>query len=236
MSTISLDGVSTSSDLASAATSTGASQELGQDAFLNLLVTQLQYQDPLNPQENEEFIAQLAQFSQVEQLTNANDALANLYQALASMNNASMTQLLGQQVRAHGDEFQYEGEGDVELYYDAAGQTASATLTITDEDGSVVFTSEIGALDEGEGSYTWSGNSLRGGTADEGTYTFSISGQDTSGDTVEVVEVIEGVIDGMSFESGTPVPSINGVEIGLGDIIHVSTPESGEDEAEGGQS
>ena len=38
---------------------------------LRLLVTQMQYQDPLNPQENEEFVAQLAQFSQLEQLTNA---------------------------------------------------------------------------------------------------------------------------------------------------------------------
>lgn len=235
MSTISLDGVSTSSDLAAATASTAATQELGQDAFLNLLVTQLQYQDPLNPQENEDFIAQLAQFSQVEQLTNANDALGNLYQALASMNNASMTQLLGQQVRAHGDEFHYDGDGEVELHYDAAGQTASATLTITDENGSVVFTTELGGLDEGDGTYTWSGNSLRGGTADEGTYTFSISGQDTSGDTVEVVEVVEGIIDGMSFESGTPVPSINGVDIGLGDIIHVSTPEEGEDDGDSGR-
>ena len=234
MSTISIDGVSNSTDLAAATASTAATQELGQDAFLNLLVTQLQYQDPLDPQENEAFIAQLAQFSQVEQLTNANDALANLYQAMASMNNASMTQLLGQNVRAHGDTFQYDGDGDVELHFDASAQTSSSTLTVTDESGSVVFTSEIGALSEGEGSYTWSGNSLRGGTAEAGEYTFSVSASDSDGDPVAVQEIIEGEIDGMGFESGTPVPSINGVDISLGDIIRVSTPGAGDDDDDDG--
>ena len=49
--------------------------QLGRDAFLNLLVTQLQHQDPLQPQANGEFIAQLAQFSSLEQLTTMSDTL-----------------------------------------------------------------------------------------------------------------------------------------------------------------
>lgn len=236
MSTINLDGVSTSSDLAAAtAASETATQELGQDAFLNLLVTQLQYQDPLNPQENEEFIAQLAQFSQVEQLTNANTALSNVYQAIASMNNASMTQLLGKTVKAFGDEFAYSGDGDVELHYDASSDTSGATLTVSDESGSVVYTTELGALQEGEGSVTWKGNLSNGGTADEGTYTFSIQGRDSDGDKVDVQEIIEGEIDAMSFESGSPVPSIGGVDVNLGDIIHVSTGDDADEDQDDGK-
>jgi len=49
--------------------------QLGRDAFLNLLVTQLQHQDPLQPQANGEFIAQLAQFSSLEQLTTMSETL-----------------------------------------------------------------------------------------------------------------------------------------------------------------
>ena len=55
--------------------------ELGRDAFLNLLVTQLQNQSPLQPQDNSEFIAQLAQFSQLENAEQANDRLGSLLEA-----------------------------------------------------------------------------------------------------------------------------------------------------------
>lgn len=51
-------------------TETGGSDELGKDAFLRLLITQLRYQDPINPVKDQEFIAQLAQFSALEQMNN----------------------------------------------------------------------------------------------------------------------------------------------------------------------
>ncbi len=55
---------------------------LGREAFLQLLVTQLQHQDPMNPQEDGEFIAQLAQFSSLEQLTTVNTKLTSIGTAL----------------------------------------------------------------------------------------------------------------------------------------------------------
>lgn len=57
---------------------TGAMQQLGKDAFLQLLVTQLRYQDPLNPQDNSAFVAQMAQFTSLEQMQNLNDSVKML--------------------------------------------------------------------------------------------------------------------------------------------------------------
>ncbi|MCB9916260.1 MAG: flagellar biosynthesis protein FlgD [Planctomycetes bacterium] len=86
-------------------TSVGATpeQSLGKDAFMSLLVAQLQNQDPTNPQSNEDFIAQLAQFSSLEQMTQLNDAFLGL--AVLQQSNALMSQLtdssslIGQTVR-----------------------------------------------------------------------------------------------------------------------------------------
>jgi flagellar basal-body rod modification protein FlgD len=227
MSMSTIDSVSSFETL-QAQPQTYGNSDLGQDAFLQLLVTQLQQQDPLDPQDNEEFVAQLAQFSSLEQLTTANSALESLYLAMSSMNNASMTQLLGKNVRAYGDAFHYGGNGDVELHYEVPSDF-TGTLTVTDDAGRVVHTAELGTLSAGDGSYTWDGSSISG-TADSGTYTFSISGKDANGDPVEVATMVEGEIDGMSFETGSPEPSIAGVPLSLADIVYVSTADAAEED------
>lgn len=219
----------TSYESVAAQPQTQGSNELGQEAFLNLLVTQLQYQDPLDPQDNEEFVAQLAQFSSLEQLTNANGSLESLYLAMASMNNASMTQLLGKEVRAYGDTFGFDGV-EAELAYETNADLDGATITILDEDGSVVWSENLGPQEAGTHDYVWDGSTITGGQAEPGTYTVSVTPQGEVGDGVEVETIVVGIIDGMSFDTGSPVPSMHGAEMALGDIIEVREPDNSEDD------
>lgn len=205
------------------------SSELGQDSFLKLLVAQMQHQDPLNPQGNEEFIAQLAQFTSLEQLMGVNTALGDLYAATTSMNNASMTQLLGRDVTAFSDTISYDGEGPQELYFSAPAEVDRMTVTILDEEGKVVSREEIDGFPKGESSWSWDGKDVHGVQADEGHYTVSLTAYDQNGNPMEVSNLLKGTVNEMSYASGAPVPYVDGIEITIGSILKVETSGTSSD-------
>ncbi|MGE7931701.1 flagellar hook assembly protein FlgD [Viridibacillus arvi] len=74
---------------------------LGKDAFLQLLITQLQNQDPTNPMDDKEFIAQMAQFSSLEQMTNMTTALENLTQLQQQSQLIEFNSFIGKDVKWH---------------------------------------------------------------------------------------------------------------------------------------
>ena len=83
MSTTPISGTGTTTDTTSALTP--KKDPLGRDAFLSLLITQLQHQDPMQPQENGEFLAQLAQFSSLEKLTSIETSIKELATAFKTL-------------------------------------------------------------------------------------------------------------------------------------------------------
>lgn len=208
-----------------------ASGELGQDSFLKLLVAQMQHQDPLNPQGNEEFIAQLAQFTSLEQLMGVNTALGDLYAATTSMNNASMTQLLGRDVTAFSDEIPYSGDGPKDIHFQAASEVDRMTVTILDADGKVVAREELNGIASGEGSWRWDGKDIHGAPVPEGTYTVSINAADELGNPVTVQNLLKGTVNEMSYATGAPVPYVDGIEISISEILRVETGGSDEEES-----
>ena len=114
----------------------------------------------------------------------------------------------------------------IQLHYAAAGATQGSKLTVYNEAGSVVYSGATGALKEGEGFVEWNGRGVDGQPLPEGKYTFSISGFDGNGDTVEIQELMVGIVDGMSYETGVPTPSINDVIFDLGQILRVEIAEN----------
>jgi flagellar basal-body rod modification protein FlgD len=220
---ISINGVSSTSDVVTEVIDDG--NILDKDSFLLLLTTQLQNQDPTDPMTNQEVVAQLATFSQLEELQNLNSQVDMLNLLQTSMNNATMAGLLGQTVVAEVDTFHYSGEGTKELYFDAEQAASSATLTITDANGDVVWSGSIGALEQGQGSTTWSGLDASGQPLGEGEYTFSVTAVDANGEEIEVTELVRGVVDEMSFVDGVATPSVDGVQVDMGSILSLHTTE-----------
>jgi flagellar basal-body rod modification protein FlgD len=128
-------------------------EELGKDAFMQLLVSQLQNQDPINPQSNEDFIAQLAQFSSLEQMENLNDNFLGL--AVLQQSNALMSQLtegsslIGQNVTYIDPATQESISGSVTSVRIEEG---IAVLNVGGQDVPLLNVVEItGASDSGDG-------------------------------------------------------------------------------------
>ena len=223
-----IENVSSYEGMQTETASVEASSDLGKDSFLKLLVAQMQHQDPLNPQGNEEFIAQLAQFTSLEQLMGVNTALGDLYAATTSMNNASMTQLLGRDVTAMSNLVPYDGDGPQEIHYDARGDVAQMTVTVQNAEGKVVSRAELSDIPAGEDFWSWDGKDIHGVQAPEGTYTVSITAFDGSGQPVEVNSLLKGRVNEMSYATGAPVPYVDGVEIAMASILRVETGGSEE--------
>lgn len=83
---------------------TPPTNELGKDAFLQLLVQQMQYQDPLAPTDNAQMIAQLAQFSSLEQMNNLNEAFEELSGNIDQLNFLSASSMIGREVSGIGSD------------------------------------------------------------------------------------------------------------------------------------
>ena len=92
-------------------------QALGKDDFLKLLITQMRYQDPLSPMDNTQFLAQMAQFSSLEQMQNLNESFDQSMLLSQSLNNSSAAGFIGRHVRASGDGVTLGPSGSVELGY-----------------------------------------------------------------------------------------------------------------------
>jgi len=163
---------SSSSATSSGATTSGSTSSLGKNDFLKLLVTQLNNQNPLNPQDNTEFVAQLAQFSSVESLQNLNTSVDSILSNYSSSQALQASSLVGRAVIA---------EGSTSVVNTATGMSGSVVLPssgsnlsvgVYNSAGSLVDTIPLDATSAGSHSFSWDGKDSDGNTLASGTYTF----------------------------------------------------------------
>ncbi|MBW2599842.1 MAG: flagellar hook assembly protein FlgD [Deltaproteobacteria bacterium] len=192
------------------------SNTIGKDDFFKMMIAQLQHQDPLNPLDGTDFTAQLAQFSSLEQLSNVNDQLEMLGLYQASLNNSQSISLIGKDVTARGDVIKVDGATSADLAYNLSKGAEKVTISIYDEGGNLVDTLEFGSQQEGDNSVTWDCSGVA-----SGNYIFEVSASDANGDVVSTYTMITGKITEVSFEEGSPIFSVDGQDISLGDVISV---------------
>ncbi|UCD77008.1 MAG: hypothetical protein JSW26_16440 [Desulfobacterales bacterium] len=201
------------------------SKVLDKDDFLNLLITQLQNQDPLNPTDSVEFTAQLAQFSSLEQLGNVNDNLQELKNFQASINNSQAVSLIGKTITAAGNFIRLTADIPVECSFKLDDDAALVVANVYDSTGEFVKAIESQDMAAGEHTLLWDGTDRNGNRMPGGDYTFEIMAADLNGKNVDAATFFTGTVDKVTFENNASYLMSGGRKIALGDVIQVAAPE-----------
>ncbi len=130
--------------------------DLGQAAFLELMITQMNNQNPLSPQDNSEFVAQLAQFSSVEGL----ERLNKTFTSFMSNNALQASSLVGRSVNVEAEKSTLVKGGIISGSTDLAYSTRDLNISIYDENGSLVHKIPVGEVPRGEMVFRWDGQNI----------------------------------------------------------------------------
>ena len=201
-------------------------KELDRDAFLNLLVTQLQNQDPLNPTDSTEFTAQLAQFSSLEQLGNVNDNLKQLQNFQASINNSQAVSLIGKEITANGNSITLADGQPAACEFKLEGDASVAVVSIYDHTGGFVKSFESQNLAAGQHTLHWDGSDQNGNLAPSGNYTFEVLAADANGYNIETTTFFNGQVNKVVFENNITYLMAGDQRVALGDIVQVGEIEN----------
>ena len=134
-----------------------ASQELGQSAFLKLMVTQLENQNPTDPQDNTQFIAQLAQFSSVESLDKLNKNFNTFSNSFVANQALQASTLVGRSVTVPAEETELPAQGLVSLYSELPASSSTVNVNIYNDGGALVDSIPLGTMQQGEFNLRWNG-------------------------------------------------------------------------------
>ena len=192
--------------------------ELGRDDFLNLLVTQLQYQDPLNPMDSADFTAQLAQFSSLEQLTNMNEQLEALTSAQSSLNNSQAVTYIGRTVLSKGNAILIDGSTVDPLQVSLDEPAAEVFVSVYDATGALRSTFSTDAMAAGRGTIEWDGMDMDDNPLPDGHYRFEVTAVNGAGNEIDVSPMSSGRV---SFNGGEAFLVVNGQFVSLDSIIEV---------------
>jgi flagellar basal-body rod modification protein FlgD len=173
------------------------------DAFLQILTSQLQNQNPLDPLDTNQFTQQLVQFAGVEQSIKQNENLEALIQMSAASTATAATSFIGKKVMIQSTVQSLE-DGKAEWSYYSDGQANGATYTIRDDDGNVVWT-ETKDVQAGRNAYVWNGRDNDGNLVDDGKYSLTIEALDETGDPLEISVEVAVTIDGIDFSGEEPI-------------------------------
>jgi flagellar basal-body rod modification protein FlgD len=192
-------------------TNDASSAQSIEDQFLKLLTTQLQNQDPTNPMDNMQLTSQLAQISTVEGITNLNTTLQSISSQMDLSQSIDATSFIGKSVLVQGNSILLGTDSTsgstvtTPFGINLTSDAANVQVKITDANGTVVNTVNLGKTKAGVYSYDWDGKSSTGAASSNGSYSFTVTATDANGNAVTVNPLTYGLVGSVAYTSSGPV-------------------------------
>lgn len=195
----------------------------GLNDFLKLLTTQMKNQDPLNPQEATEFVAQLASFSSVEQQINTNTNLQTLISKISGSDVQNLASYIGLDVSATGAGFQHESGTPVAIR--VPGDLSAERVSVEIKDAQNQLVAIVPATSAG-GNVTWNGKDINNQDVVDGRYsmTYVYKKGPEDNDSVRVDAEGKGQVVKARLDGEDVVLTLDtGAEIKTDDILSVQS-------------
>ena len=185
-----------------------APDELGQSEFLELMIAQLNNQDPMKPMENGDFISQMAQFSAVTGLTKLQESFDGLAVSLQSNQALQASSLVGRTVVVPSGIGTLPQGGTLSGMVSLDSSSSNLTVSIQDASGQVIRRLELGPKQTGEAYFNWDGITDSGVAAQPGRYYISAETQTENG-TEALETLISAAVDSVTMGNGGQAMTLN---------------------------
>ena len=205
----------------------GPHNQMGKDEFLKLLTFQLQNQDPMNPMEQGKFTGELAQFSQLEQLTNLNKKFDEQNKTQSMQDKFYAASFVGKKVVTTGSTLQLKNDGDPgDVLFKLNGDASKVMIRVLDEKNNVIGEMWREGMSQGAHQVTWDGVALDGSPAVKGKYTAQVKAWTSLGEEIETRTQATGIVQSVSFDEGEPVLTVNNQKVYLRDVASFHTSDA----------
>lgn len=206
----------------------GRHNQMGKDEFLKLLTYQLQNQDPMNPMDQGKMTGELAQFSQLEQLSNLNTKFDQAQKNQMIQDKFHAASFVGKQVVTSGSSLKLAQDGDpAQVLFKLEGEAGKVMIRIMDEKNQTVGEIWKDGMSAGSHEVEWNGVALDGQLAAKGTYKAVVKAWDNNGQEVPARTQASGVVTSVTFDEGEPVLTVSGQKVYLRDVASFQVPGHG---------
>ena len=208
-STLTSLGIARTSTTATTSTAASAST-LNQNDFLKLMTAQMQNQDPFNPVDNTQMVAQMAQFSSLAGISEMNTTMKAISDKLGATSTSDALAYVGKTVLTEGSTAYGRSSGGIAGSVELGGAATGVNVTISDANGVAIKTMQLGAQAKGTVGYDWDGKDSAGADAGSGPFKVSINAQN-DGTAVAATSLVWAPVQSVSTTTGSAILTLPGI-------------------------